>query len=184
MSETIITTIISAFIAGLFTLVSKRMELTHSARSISAPQTVDSLPQSRIENHKLNTALMPTNSVNLGTAIRHVGILQLCLNLVGLLVGVTLGLAGSDENILIAAILLVGTIVLAIGFWISGSLVNRSIRWTHLVYVAIGTLITTLFLNSLLLQQPLTGQILIVGMMQTFGTMVIVGVVLNALKRD
>lgn len=171
MTEPVLIAIISAVIAGVFGLIGKQMELARP---------------SRLNNPLANETVGPTrpNSVNFGTVVKHVGVLQLCANLVAFLTSVILVVAGANETSIIVIVLILGTIVSAVGFLISGSLVNHSVRWTHLIFVAIGTLIFSLALNSLLLQQPLSSEGLILGAVQVFGTMALAGVLLNALKRS
>lgn len=184
MSEAMQIAVISAVVTGLFGLIGKRMELARPSAPTNATLREGATSQKNIVNNELNIAQSYAGSVNFGTTIRHVGVLQLCLNLIGLLIGAALGLAGASLTSILVATLIIGTIVLAVGFWISGSLVYRSIRWTHLIYVAIGTLIVTLILNSLVFQQPITSAGLILGLLQTFGAMIIAGVLLNTIKHD
>jgi len=124
--ESIITVIVSGLITGLFTLISKQMELNHSKNN-------------KIINGGLN------DGINYSLILRHIGVLQLVGNIIGFISGVLM--AGSDIATIIYVVTILGTIGLSVGFyWIAKSIELTS-RWTHLVIVAIGTGITTFSIN-------------------------------------
>jgi hypothetical protein len=85
----------------------------------------------------------------------HVALLQFVVNIVGAVIGFSVGYvgaqAGGDVSTLTALaaliVLMVGTLVLIIGFAVVGVLVNPAVRWRHLTYTAIGTAIATLIVN-------------------------------------
>ena len=83
---------------------------------------------------------------------------------------------------LIAFLLIFGTLALIIGFVWSGAKVSRAIRWKHLFYVAIGTIVATLIINSLVLWVPISILAVAVACIQTFVAMGIGGAIANAIK--
>jgi hypothetical protein len=125
----------------------------------------------------------PRPAVNLGKVIIQVGILQLIVNVVGLVVGLVVGAAvgssgGSEETAITAVILIlipVGTLAEIIAFYVIGVRVVRSVRWRHLTYVALGTIVLTVLVNSLFLQTAPTVLSFAVACAQTFLAMGIGG---------
>lgn len=94
-------------------------------------------------------------SVSFGLVLIHIAIIQFVANVVGVIIGFSVGYvgaqAGGDVSTLTALaaliVLMVGTVVLIIGFAVVGVLVNPAVRWRHLTYTAIGTAIATLIVN-------------------------------------
>lgn len=120
-----------------------------------------------------------SSSVNFGAVLIHIGILQFVVNVVGFVIGFAVGFVGGTtgasaatvDTILILLVLIFGTIVAIIAFLIIGLRVDTATRWQHLVYVALGTVILTLFVNSLFGAQALTPAAIILALIQTFFAM-------------
>jgi hypothetical protein len=97
--------------------------------------------------------------VNFGRVLLHIGVFQLVVNVIAFVIGFLLGalllLAGQSIQSPGAALLfelvlyVFGTLALIIGFLIIGLRVERSIRWRHMTYVALGLVVTTLIINWL-----------------------------------
>ena len=124
----------------------------------------------------------PTTGVNYGTVLKHIGILQFVLNIFGFLLGLSMGSTGASMDTIIVAGLFLGTILLSIGFVWSALKVDRAVRWKHLFAVAIGVIITTLVINSIVLQTPISGLAVFVAILQSLISMVIGGLIANRLK--
>lgn len=89
--------------------------------------------------------------LNWGQALWHIGILQLVVNVVGVIVGVLVRLAVPQQDFLgafIAVQLLLGTLVMIGFFVLFGLRVPRALMWRHLSVVALGTAVLTLLVNS------------------------------------
>jgi hypothetical protein len=122
-------------------------------------------------------------SVDFGAVLIHIGLLQFAVNVVGFVIGFTVGVVGSGagisaaalNNIVILLVLIVGTIVAIIAFLIIGLRVDTATRWQHLVFVALGTVILTLLVNSLLGAEALTPAAIVFAFIQTFLAMGIGG---------
>ena len=118
-----------------------------------------------------------TAKVNPGTVLKHIGIIQLVLNLTGFVLGLLL--AGPVESGAISVdtflilVIVLGTIGLIVFFAWFGARVPKAIRWRHLTYVAVGVIVTTLLMNSLLLGVPITAVAIGVACVQTFIAMAI-----------
>ncbi|MEI7748370.1 MAG: hypothetical protein WCI81_04775 [Chlorobiaceae bacterium] len=178
MSDALLSSVLSAVIAGVFTLVAKRMESSHAhdEASVVASQTPTA------------TATTPSTKpvsgvINYGSAIKHIGILQFLLNIVGFLVGIIVGATGAGTETLILMALFIGTIVLIAGFFWSALSVAKSMIWKYLVVVALGVAITTLIINSIILQIPLSLASLAVALVQNFSCMGIGGFIARAVKQ-
>ena len=78
----------------------------------------------------------------------QIGILQLVVNIMGLLVGFVVGELGVGEGLYLLAIFFFGTLTAAIMFFIFGRGVDRRVRWRHLTYVTLGTIPLTLLVNA------------------------------------
>lgn len=104
------------------------------------------------------------------------------LNIAGVLVGIIIGATGASQDTLILSALFIGTIALIAGFFWSALSVEKSVIWRHLVFVAIGVAITTLILNSIILEMPLSLASLAVALVQNFTCMGIGGFIANAVK--
>lgn len=174
MSEALLGTIISAVIAGVFNLISKRMELSDSRNNANSvvPSAVNSA-----------TGQPYIETINYGTVLKHIGILQFMLNLVGFILGFGLGMTGASVDTIIVAVLLVGTILLIVGFTWSALSVEGAVRWKHIAAVSVGVAITTLLINSIFLQQPISLLSIVVAFAQSFVSMGIGGVIANTVKR-
>ncbi|MGO8946488.1 MAG: hypothetical protein ACLQUY_02250 [Ktedonobacterales bacterium] len=88
-------------------------------------------------------------SVNASKVLVHIGILQLVVNIVGLVIGIFLGAVGASEGVSVLFLFLFGTLAAAIVFFIFGLRVERAVRWRHLTYVVLGTVPLTLLVNAL-----------------------------------
>ena len=179
--------IVSALIAGVFTLLGVLLDHRLSSRSVvttsgTVTQTVTGTTQPPASvSQTVITSSQTVERFSIGKVLIQVGVLQLVLNLVGFIIGFAYGAAGIvDPAAYIGAILIVGTIIAIIGFAIIGRRVSKTFRWKHLIYVAIGVSITTLVINSLFLQ--ITTAAIIFAFIQTFFAMGIGGVIANAMK--
>ncbi len=128
MSESLISTIISAVIAGVFRLISKQMEI-NASKTKDTPSTQSNVVE-----------------INKSTALNHIGIIQLLVNLSGFFLIMIIG----QSFAFIAAQAVIGTIVAIVSFRWSALQVEKIVRWKHLVVVAVGVGITTLIVNSIL----------------------------------
>lgn len=130
------------------------------------------------------------SSFNIGKALIHVGVIQLIANVAGFIIGVVVGSAMIQDptatledamDSIILVTLIVGSILLIVCFAISGSKVDRAHRWQHLFFVAVGVMVSTLLINSFLLNAvmgadlPLDFQTLVVSAIQSFVCMIIGG---------
>ncbi len=140
--ESVVPLIVSGLITGLFTLISKQMELNHatnkSANEAGAAASASS-----------------ASRLNYGLALRHIGILQLVGNGLGYILGMILPFFTQDFSSILTALQILGTIGLSVGFYWIALPLDKSIRWNHLIIVAIGTAITTFAINSFVLSTVL-----------------------------
>lgn len=195
MTQAILTTVISAVIAGIFGLIGKVLDARLKNASVSAsgatvaqtqnvPYTPYNAPyRSGTGAGVTVTSVNPTVPVfSFGQVLIHIGILQLVVNVAGFVIGFILGAMG-QVNAILPMILLFGTLSLIIGFiWVAVR-VNKAFRWKHLIYVAIGVAITTVIVNALILQTSITGATLIFALIQTFFTMGIGGAIANTFHK-
>lgn len=152
MSEAVVGSILSAVITGVFTLIGTRMEARHSTASGG---TTNSAPRVG----PMQPAMQPAaGTINYGRVLIDIGILQLIINVVGYVIGYSIGsaMAGTASladmmAVVFTVILVVGTLLLSVGFFWRALLVDRSIRWRHFSFVAVGVALTTLVLNSIFL---------------------------------
>lgn len=130
-------------------------------------------------------------SVNMSKVVIQIGILQLVVNIMGLLVGFVVEELGVGEGLYVLAIFFFGTLTAAIMFFIFGRGVDRRVRWRHLTYVTLGTIPLTLLVNAVVNisigNPPFTsaGQFVlavIVAFCQTFLAMGIGGGIANLLS--
>lgn len=127
-------------------------------------------------NNNVMVARPPSASVNIGDVLIHVGILQAVVNVVGFTIGWLVATFGprtgaSITTLQATALLLVlvfGTMVAIIAFFLFGLRVNPAVRWRHLSLVALGTVILTLLVNSILLQQAIQPASVVFAFIQTF----------------
>ena len=97
------------------------------------------------------------HGVNYGRVLLHIGVFQLAINVVtfviGFLLGALLYVAGQSTTsagasaLFFLVTLVFGTLALIAGFLIIGLRVERSIRWLHMTYVALGLAVTTVLIN-------------------------------------
>ncbi len=176
MSDALLSSVLSAVIAGVFTLVAKRMETSHGHEDTRAKAS--STPTAT------SPATKPVaGAINYGMALKHIGILQFLLNSVGFLVGIIVAATGASSDTLILMALFIGTILLIAGFFWSALSVEKSMLWKYLVVVALGIAITTLIINSIILQIPLSLASLAVALLQNFSCMGIGGFIARAVKQ-
>jgi hypothetical protein len=133
-------------------------------------------------------------TVNFGLVLIHVAILQFVANViayvVGFIIGFGVGSLGGDaaslNTLLILVLLPVGTIILTIGYFIIGVYVNPAVRWLHLTYVALGTAIATLIVNSVIGGMPTPAVFfaaIVISFVQSFVAMGIGGGLSMLVKR-
>jgi hypothetical protein len=172
--------IISTLIAGLFSLIGVILNYTltkgsGSARTVSGIQTVASASQPSTPGMgTIISTPQSTKRVNFGKVLIHIGILQLAGNLMGFIIGFVLGSNGASVYTDFSTILVVGTIILIVGFYLFGISVDRAIMWKHLTYVSIGVVIVNILI-PLLLRIPLSGLAVFIGLLQAFFAMGIGG---------
>lgn len=117
--------------------------------------------------------------INIGQVLMHIAILQFAVNIVGLVIGLVVGFIGgvfggaSDSvlGVIELLILLFGTLVAIVLFCYFGLRVHKSVRWAHLMYVAIGTIPLTLLVNAIGLQRAPNLLTIIGAAVQTFVAM-------------
>src|SRR5258707_11431913 len=132
----------------------------------------------------LAPAWQPTApSVSSGQVLIHIGLLQFAVNVVGAVIGFTVAALGatsgaseaSINNTIIALVLLFGSLTAIVFFFFIGMRLERTIRWRHLSYVALGTALLTVFVNSLFLQTAISIGAIVFALIQTFVMMGIGG---------
>ena len=172
MSQLLSSTVVAAIITGVFTLIGKWME-TIQKNSAKSPTNIP-LPQSTIDISP-HAASLPSASVNYGTVLIHVGIVQLVANVIGVILGIViLGLNRASLGTYILVDLIFGTFAIIVCFYWFGTKVNRAIMWKHLTYVSIGAVIVTQLID-LLLGGTVSGMTVIIALIQTFFAMGIGG---------
>ncbi len=173
MSETLLGTILSAVIAGVFSLIAKRMELSqgHGDAGVFVYPSTGSV------------ATAVGSVFNYGSVVRHIGILQLLVNLAGFLMGFVMGMTGASMDTIVLSLMVSGMIVLSAGFFWSALSVEKASRWKHLSIVAMGVAITTLILNSIVLSVQPTMISYIAAFVHTFVSMGIGGFIANTIKQ-
>jgi hypothetical protein len=125
----------------------------------------------------------PAASVSSGQVLIHIGLLQFAVNVVGFIIGFTVAALGatsgaseaSINNTTIALVLLFGSLTAIVFFFFIGMRLERAIRWRHLSYVALGTALLTVVVNSLFLQTAISVAVIIFALIQTFVAMGIGG---------
>ena len=125
----------------------------------------------------------PAPSVSSGQVLIHIGLLQFAVNVVGFIIGFTVGALGASagaseasiNNTTIALVLLFGSLTAIVFFFFIGRRLERAIRWRHLSYVALGTALLTVVVNSLFLQTAISVAVIIFALIQTFVAMGIGG---------
>jgi len=178
MSDAVLTTIVSGILAGMFQLLSKRMDLHKSSAAAQNSPT-----PANPSTPSIPATPPASGSVNYSLVIKQIGILQFVLNIVGFCVGFLMVSTGANQETLLASALLVGTIALiALFFWAALSL-DKSLLWKHLAVVALGVAITTLLVNSIILQMPISLASLGFALVQSFACMGIGGVIAQTMKR-
>jgi hypothetical protein len=165
--------IASGIIAGIFQLIGKRMEFAYAGGATSPATPIPGQPPAAIASIGRN---------NFGLALRQIGILQLVINLVGLIVGFAMGTVGGTMEGALVAILFIGTLLLIAGFVWVGLSVRRAVRWRHMITVAIGVAVITVVINAIILQIPLTMLAFVFAMAQTFISMGIGGAIANKIR--
>ncbi len=178
MSDAVLTTIVSGILAGMFQLLSKRMDL-HKSSVLAQDSPTPANPSAS------STPSTPpaSGNVNYSLVIKQIGILQFVLNIVGFFVGFMMASTGANQETLMASALLVGTIALiALFLWAAFS-IEKSLLWKHLSVVALGVAITTLLVNSIILQMPISLASLAFALAQSFICMGIGGVIAQTMKR-
>jgi len=188
MSDQLLGPILSALISAVIlaggALLGKRMELKHLRAEGKAKPRRRVAKNEKAEHTRGATELSPSQGVSIGQVLRHTAILQLGLNGLGLLAAVILGFMAATDTTVGAVIMMVGTLGLIIGFWLSGSMVAQHVRWLHLLYVASGTLLVTLLLHAALLGWRPSTAMVVMDAVGVMGTMVLAGVLLSLLRRD
>ena len=160
MSDAVLGAFISAIIGGVFSLIGKRMELRQRS-AVGAP--TDSGTAGAVTRP-------PAGVINYGQALTHIGILQLIVNLVGFVVGQSVG--PTNPGAVFPLILVLGTVVASAFFYWASLRVDRAVRWRQMSIVAVGTAITTVVINSIFLQIQLSlgvfMTLLLFALVQTF----------------
>jgi hypothetical protein len=176
-------TIVSAIIAGLFTLIGVTLE-----KKASVSPILPSSPGSGAQ-----PTVTPIPSFSIGRSLIHIGVIQFIIQILGAIVGFITGIVlvsvpsmrfEDFMNIVILISLIAGSLGLIIAFTISGAKVDKMYRWQHLFYVALGIAISSVFVNYLIFAAigwnvPFDTQSLAVAAVQTFVCMAIGGAIAN-----
>ena len=171
-------------VAGVFNLIGKRMEIAYLAGGATVPVPAGGaiVPASSGPASASHSQADP-GRINYGLVLRQVGILQLVINLVAFIVGMTMGASEATPGQILVAILFIGTILLIAGFVWASLAVDRAIMWKHLAVVAVSVAIVTVILNAIILQMPLSLVVFIGALVQTFISMGIGGAIANRIRR-
>jgi hypothetical protein len=181
--DTFLVQVLSSAAVGMLSWTGGYILTRLRARSQSAPAGQPFVQSGQAPNFDAMAVRPPAPSVNFGAVLIHIGILQFVVNVVGFVIGFTVGAALSGTgasaetvyNIVLLLVLIFGTLVAIIAFLIIGLRVDTATRWQHLVFVALGTVILTLLVNSLLGAQALTPAAIVFAFVQTFVAMGIGG---------
>ncbi len=122
----------------------------------------------------------------------HIAGLQFGASVMGFLVGVVVFLLAGGQPFVrelnLAALLLIGTVVLSAGFFAIAMMVPRAERWQHLTYVAVGTAAAMLIVNTLFGAGATTFAVFVFvvleALCQTFLAMVIGGGLATLATKD
>jgi hypothetical protein len=176
----------SAIIALIFTGTGRAWStITHRRASATTGMQMGQVMGGPPASQPLAPPVAPPvarRGVNFGRVLLHIGVFQFAVNVIAFIMGFVIGLAlissgqsitsDSSQLLLLLVTYVVGTIALIVGFLIIGLRVERSVRWLHMTYVALGVAATTLIINVLLSGNlpglaTLVGAI-IVALVQTF----------------
>ena len=172
----VLSAVVSAIITGIFTLIGKWIERNQK----NSPQSQANISSPHSAENALSASLT-TASVNYGTVLIHIGIIQLIGNVMGLIIGFfTLRLFGASLGTYYSTVFIVNTVVLVVCFIWSGTKVDRAIVWKHLTYVSIGIVIVDLLIDTLF-GAAISGPVVVYTLIQTFVAMGIAGAIV--LKR-
>jgi hypothetical protein len=187
---------IIAIFTGLGGLFLKRMrphnDQANRARPLSVPSQPSPPQQAPYgaaavpgwQPPALAPAWQPTApSVSSGQVLIHIGLLQFAVNVVGAIIGFTVAALGatsgaseaSINSTIIALVLLFGSLTAIVFFFFIGMRLERTTRWRHLSYVALGTALLTVFVNSLFLQTAISIGAIVFALIQTYVMMGIGG---------
>ncbi len=181
--DTFLVQVLSSAVVGMLSwgggYILTRLKIHNAPAMRQAPVQVPG----QAPNYNMMAVRPPSPSVNFGAVLIHIGILQFVVNVVGFIIGFSVGLAGrstgasaeSLQNVAILLVLVLGTLVAIAAFLIIGLRVDTATRWLHLTLVALGTIILTLLVNSLLTGQGLTAAAIVFAFIQTFVAMGIGG---------
>ncbi len=143
----------SAVVAAALTYVGRRMGHAQSRRGAGSSDSP--------------TTGHPTGTVNYGTVMTHIGILQFMSVLVGFLVGVVMDALGAPTVAIYIVASFIGLFVLSGGFFWSALSVDGAVRWKHLAAVAVGVVVTTVIFNSMVFQAAISLQSLVLASVLT-----------------
>jgi hypothetical protein len=187
MSTAIVSTMVSALIAGVFSLVgvvlnNKLASKSGSIQTASVMQSVVGASQGSTPVGTIIDTPQSTNRVSFGKVLIHVGIIQLIGNVMGLIIGFfTLRLIGASLDTYMVAVFIINTLVLVVCLAWSGTKVDRAIMWKHLTYVSIGVVVVDLLID-ILFGAAINGPIVVGSLIQTFVAMGIAGSIVRARK--
>jgi hypothetical protein len=179
--EGLLTQVASSVLIGLLSWGGSQLLTMYKARNAqtrpAAPATGSPVPGSPqpfpSPNGEVYAAQPPAPSINYSQVLIHIGILQLVVNIVGLIIGFMVGalFGTSDTGLFLILIFFFGTLVASIMFFIFGLRVDRAVRWRHLSLVALGTIPLTLFVNWL--ATAVSGQTLYTNVAEFVGAVII-----------
>lgn len=94
-------------------------------------------------------------AVNPSQVLLHMALLQFIVNVVGFVVGFVIGAAGASaganpqdlQGVAELLVIVFGTLTAIVFFFVIGLRLDRALRWRHLTYVALGTVLLTLIVN-------------------------------------
>jgi hypothetical protein len=154
MSDELLGTILSAVIAGVFTLIGKRMELGHTRGGTepSVPPRSDSPSSDKTRQPALG-------AINYGLVVRYIGIIQFVASLATLISDRVMPQFLAESFV---------TVIYIVGYFWLTLRVDRDSVWTHLTLAAVGVSITTVLINGILSPAALTLTALIISLLYNF----------------
>ena len=97
MSDAVLGGLLSAVVAGVFGLISKRMELSRSGIIAKSGSTPLESPAP--------AAPLSIGSINYGAVLRQIGIIQFILNVAGFLIGYAMRATGATQELILVSVI-------------------------------------------------------------------------------
>lgn len=186
--DAILPQLASSIILALLSWIGSQF-LSWLKRQRAATQLASQQPHQAVPGAPTPQLTQPhmATTVNYGQVVLHIGILQLVVNVVGVIVSLFLRASGAGPDTFTTNYILLqlplGTLTAIVIFFIYGLRLVKVVRWRHLTYVALGTVVLTLVVNSLLTQSPIlfNPAAVVFALMQTFAAMGIGGALAQVL---